>query len=159
MVVENIAPPRGDALRDAVERGALPILVIFFVAAGASLNLEALAEIGVMAVGVAIVRAATIRFATRAAGRVAGLDPSTATRVWTGLIAQAGVTFGLAAIVAAEFPDWGSRVQTLVVALGALHVLVGPMLFRTALAQAGEIGRLDEATLESGHLVIESPGH
>lgn len=152
LVVENIAPPRGDALRDAVERGALPILVIFFVGAGASLNLEALAEIGVIAIVVAVVRAGTIRFGTLAAQRVATLDPFASSRAWTGLIAQAGVTFGLAAIVAAEFPDWGPRFQTLVVALGALHVLVGPMLFRNALAQAGEIGRLDDTTAQSGEL-------
>ncbi len=156
LVVENIAPPRGDALRDAVERGALPILVIFFVGAGASLNLDALAEIGAVAVIVALVRAATIRAGTRVAQRVARLDPAASSRLWTGLVAQAGVTFGLAALVAAEFPDWGARVQTLVVALGALHVLVGPMLFRNALAQAGEIGRLDFAAEEpaSGQLVI-----
>ncbi len=38
LVVENIAPPEGDALRVAVERGALPILVLFFAAAGANLE-------------------------------------------------------------------------------------------------------------------------
>jgi Kef-type K+ transport system membrane component KefB len=156
LVVENIAPPRGDALRDAVERGALPILVVFFVAAGANLDLEALAQIGGMAVIIAVVRAIVIRLGTQAAQRVAQLDSSVASKAWTGLIAQAGVTFGLAAMVATEFPEWGPRVQTLVVALGALHVLAGPMLFRSALAQAGEIGRQDEADIESGHLVIES---
>jgi hypothetical protein len=38
LVVENVAPPRGDALRVAVERGALPVLVLFFATAGASLT-------------------------------------------------------------------------------------------------------------------------
>jgi Kef-type K+ transport system membrane component KefB len=158
LVVENIAPPSGDALRDAVERGALPILVVFFVAAGANLDLEALAQIGGVGVIVAVVRAVVIRLGTEAAQRVAHLDSSIASKAWTGLIAQAGVTFGLAALVAEEFPEWGPRVQTLVVALGALHVLVGPMLFRSALAQAGEIGRQD-SYIESGHLGIESSGH
>ena len=46
LVVENIAPPSGDALKDAVERGALPVLIVFFAAAGASLQLDALATIG-----------------------------------------------------------------------------------------------------------------
>jgi len=153
LVVENIAPPRGDALRDAVERGALPVLVVFFVGAGAGLDLGALSQFGVLALVLALVRAATIRFGTRTAQHIANLDPSVSARAWTGLIAQAGVTFGLAALVAAEFPVWGPRVQTLVVALSALHILVGPMLFRSALAQAGEIGRLDEAEMESDALV------
>jgi len=61
-----------------------------------------------------------------------------------GLISQAGVTLGLTILVAREFPDWGLRVQSLMVALIALHELIGPVLFRAALARTGEIGRMDE---------------
>lgn len=143
LVVENIAPPQGDALRDAVERSALPLLVVFFVAAGANLDLDALSELGVLAIGVALVRLLGIWLGTRTGRRAAGLEMSEVGGSWTGLIAQAGVTFGLAHIVAQEFGGWGARVQALVVATSALHVLVGPILFRAALAQAGEIGRLD----------------
>ena len=46
-------------------------------------------------------------------------------------------------IVAGEYPTWGVTVQTLSVALIALHQLVGPVLFRAALARAGEIGKMD----------------
>jgi Kef-type K+ transport system membrane component KefB len=149
MVVENIAPPEGDALRDAVERGALPVLVVFFVAAGANLHLGALAEIGLLAVAVSLIRLAGIHLGTSLGRRAAGLD-RTASPAWTGLVAQAGVTFGLATIVATEFPDWGQKVQTLIVATSALHVLVGPVLFRTALARAGEIGGLDVMPVPGG---------
>jgi hypothetical protein len=54
------------------------------------------------------------------------------------------VTLGLAVLVAAEFPDWGPRLQTLVVALATVHALAGPVAFRSALARAGEIGRMDD---------------
>jgi Kef-type K+ transport system membrane component KefB len=145
LVVENVAPPEGDELRDAVERSALPVLVVFFVAAGANLNLDALAEIGLVALGVSLVRLLAIRWGTRLAGRAARLPAETSSAAWTGLVAQAGVTFGLATIVATEFGEWGARVQTLVLATSGLHVLVGPMLFRVALSQAGEIGQLDRA--------------
>jgi hypothetical protein len=63
--------------------------------------------------------------------------------VWMGLVSQAGVTLGLTLIIAGEYPTWGSMVQTLVVSLIALHQLIGPVLFRSALARAGEIGRMD----------------
>jgi len=59
--------------------------------------------------------------------------------VWTGLISQAGITLGLAAAVATEFPAWGTQVQLLLVALIAIDELVGPTLFRTGLVRAGEI--------------------
>jgi Kef-type K+ transport system membrane component KefB len=158
IVIENIAPPRGDALRDAVERAALPILVIFFVAAGASLNLGALAEIGLLAVSVAVVRVGWIRLGTYLGQRSTSLG-SEGGRAWMGLVSQAGVTLGLTTIVASEFPGWGTSVQTLLVAMIALHGLAGPMLFRSALSHAGEIGRLDDTAAEPGLLVASPSDH
>ncbi len=143
VVTEGIAPPGGHALRDAVERGALPVLVVFFVAAGANLHLDALAEIGVLAVLVAAVRFGLIRLGTAAGRRLTGLPRDMTAWASMGLVAQAGVTLGLAALVASEFPLWGRPLQTLVIALSALHIVIGPMLFRRALGQAGEIGALD----------------
>lgn len=145
LVVENIAPPEGDALRLAVERGALPVLVLFFAAAGANLHLGALAEVGVFAVTIAAIRMALIRGSARVAARVAGLDGAAPSLAWMGLISQAGVTLGLAILIDAEFPDWGGRLYALVVSMITLHETIGPILFRSALARAGEIGRMDLA--------------
>ena len=141
LVVENIAPPRGDMLKEAVERGALPVLVVFFAAAGASLQLDALATIGRVAVAVSILRMALIWLAVRAGERQIVLPETAQGRLWMGLVSQAGVTLGLTLIVAAEFPTWGATMQTLMVALIAIHQFIGPVLFRSALAKAGEIGR------------------
>jgi Kef-type K+ transport system membrane component KefB len=139
LVVENVATSGGDALKQAVERGALPVLVVFFAAAGAALQLDALATIGGIAVVVSALRMAVIWAATRAGAAYARIDQATGGLVWMGLVSQAGVTLGLVLIVAAEFPTWGVTMQTLIVSLIALHQLVGPVLFRTALARAGEI--------------------
>ena len=143
LVVENVAQVSGDALRDAVERGALPVLVVFFAAAGASLHLDALAAIGLTAAIIAGVRMIAIRLAGSAAVRFSGVDPQTGQYVWMGLISQAGVTLGLTILIAREFAGWGLQVQSLMVALIAIHELIGPVLFRTALGRAGEIGKMD----------------
>jgi Kef-type K+ transport system membrane component KefB len=143
LVVENIAPPEGDALRQAVERGALPVLVVFFAAAGASLHVDALAVIGPFALALAALRVGGIWLGVRAGVRRAGLTDGPAPMLWMGLVSQAGVTLGLTIIVANEFTGWGPRIQTLVVALIAIHELIGPILFRTALARAGEVGMMD----------------
>jgi Kef-type K+ transport system membrane component KefB len=150
LVVENIAPPRGDMLKQAVERGALPVLVVFFAAAGASLQLDALATLGWIALAVSALRMALIWIGTWLGERYARLPDAPRGSVWMGLVSQAGVTLGLTLIIASEFPTWGTTMQTLVVALIALHQFIGPVLFRTALARAGEIGRMDRAlpTLE-----------
>jgi Kef-type K+ transport system membrane component KefB len=144
LVVENIAPPRGDMLKDAAERGALPVLVVFFAAAGASLQLDALAVIGWVAIVVSALRMALIWGAMKVGASYARIGPPIGDRVWMGMVSQAGVTLGLTLIVAGEYPTWGTMVQTLVVSLIALHQLIGPVLFRSALARAGEIGRMDE---------------
>jgi Kef-type K+ transport system membrane component KefB len=143
LVVENIAPPSGDNLKEAVERGALPVLIVFFAGAGASLHLDALAAIGVTAAVISALRIGFVRTATGFASRVAGVDPAIGQYVWMGLISQAGVTLGLTILIAREFPDWGLRVQSLMVALIAIHELIGPVLFRAALERKGEIGKMD----------------
>ncbi len=156
LVVENITPS-GDQLKEAVERGALPVLVVFFAAAGTSLQLDALAIVGLTAAAVSAVRLIAIRGAVAVGTRVSGVPREIGDPVWMGLVSQAGVTLGLTILVASEFPTWGANVQSLMVALIALHELVGPVLFRAALARAGEIGKMDEGApvSEQGELDAE----
>ncbi len=139
MVIENVAVAQGDALKIALQRAALPVLVVFFVAVGTSLRLDALVPLGVVAALLVLVRVALIRIGVAAGLRTSGLREPVADYLWTGLISQAGITLGLASVLATEFPTWGSQVQLLIVAVIALDELVGPAAFRTGLAQAGEI--------------------
>lgn len=141
LIVENVAPMRGDALKEAVERSALPILIIFFAAAGASLQLGVLRATWPAAVGLALVRLAAIRAGAFAGCRVSGIDEPLRPLIWRGLVSQAGLTLGLTVIVASNYPDWGGAMQSVMVAMIALHEMVGPVLFRSALARAGELNR------------------
>jgi Kef-type K+ transport system membrane component KefB len=159
LVVENIAPPRGDVLKDAAERGALPVLVVFFAAAGASLQLDALATIGGIALALSALRMALIWVACRAGNAYARIDPKVGKLVWMGLVSQAGVTLGLTMIVAAKYPGWGTTMQTLMVSLIAIHQLIGPVLFRAALARAGEIGKMDAGVMERDRALDAEPLH
>ena len=140
LVIENLAVAQGDALKAAVRAGALPVLVIFFVAVGSSLRLEALSSVGAVAMGLVAVRLVLIRVGTAAGIKFSGIDPATGRYAWTGLISQAGITLGLTALIVAEFPTWGNQIQLLVVALIVVHELVGPVLFRNGLQRAGELG-------------------
>jgi trehalose 6-phosphate synthase len=141
VVVQNVATPAGDVLRDAIERGAMPILVLFFAAAGASIQLEALATIGATAVAISAVRLVFVRWGTRLGARAAGVDTPESRLLWRALMTKAGIALDLGVLAANEYPTWGARLETLVVAVIALHDVVGPILFRAALGQAREIGR------------------
>jgi hypothetical protein len=72
---------------------------------------------------------------------------------WLGFISQAGVTLALSTIVARTFPTWGVDVQALVIAMIAIHELVGPIGFQFALRRAGEVGaaRSTPTEGEGGH--------
>ncbi len=152
VVIENLAVAQGDTLRAAVRRGAPPVLVVFFVAVGASLRLDALAAIGFTAIALSAVRLALIRFGVGVGGSLSGLGEPVGTSAWTGLVSQAGITLGFASVVATEFPGWGNQLQLLVVASVAIHELVGPLLFRRGLAQAGEL----EAPLSRPLVVVSN---
>ncbi len=141
VVVQNAASPVGDVLRDAIERGAMPIVVLFFAAAGASIHLEALATLGATAVAISAVRLVFVRWGTLLGARAAGVDTPASRLLWRALMTKAGVALGLAVLAANEYPTWGGRLETLVVAIIALHEVVGPILFKSALAQVKEIGR------------------
>jgi len=139
LVIENLSVAQGDTLKAAVQRGAPPVLVIFFVAIGSSLRVDALAALGPVALALAAIRAALIRTGVSAGLAVSGIDRRVGEHAWTGLISQAGITLGLASVVASEFPGWGTQLQTLLIALIPIHEFVGPMLFRRGLARAGEL--------------------
>ena len=139
IVIANVSVAQGEALKAAIQSGALPLLVVFFVAIGASLRLDTLMVAGAAATGLAVVRVGLIWIGVRTGLRVARVENPAGQYVWTGLISQAGITLGLAAALAAEFPTWGTQVQMLLVALIAIDELVGPALFRTGLQMAGEI--------------------
>ena len=139
LVIENLSISQGDALKTAVQRGATPVLVIFFVTVGTSLRLDALEVVGFVALGLSAIRLALIRLGIRLGIRVSGLEPDAGRYLWTGLISQAGITLGFASVVAAEFVTWGPRFQTLLVALIAIHEMTGPLLFRYGLARSGEL--------------------
>ena len=139
VVIENLAVAQGDALRAAVQRGAPPVLVVFFVAVGASLRLDAVAAIGISALALSALRLGLIWLGVRAGVKSSGLPDSIRQHAWTGLVSQAGITLGFASVVATEFPGWGTQLQLLLVASIAIHELVGPILFRRGLARAGEL--------------------
>ena len=137
MVIENLSIAQGDALKSAVQRAAPPVLVVFFVAIGASLRIDTLGAVGLAAFAVSALRLVLIRAGVAAGARRVAIDDDSRKYIWTGLVSQAGITLGFAAVVAREFGGWGLSLQALVVALIAIHELVGPLLFRRALLRAG----------------------
>jgi Kef-type K+ transport system membrane component KefB len=138
-VAENISRWQdGEAFRHAMERAAAPVFVVFFALAGAELAPETIALAWYFVVPVVIVRIVGIRLGTWLGGRWAKA-PLEGRYVWMGLVSQAGVAIGLATAVSQAYPVRGAQLKTVFLAVIAINEILGPILFRLALARAGEI--------------------
>lgn len=147
-VAENFSRDnQGDELRHAMERSAAPVFVVFFALAGAAIDLGSVGTLAIIVVPVTLARTLGIFAGTNLGGRWAGVTPEERRYVWMGLISQAGVAIGLAAIVAEAYPERGGELQTLLLALIAINQTVGPLLFRHALVASGETAASPDARL------------
>lgn len=143
-VTENFSrPEHAAAMREAMERAAAPVFVVFFALAGAAIALPDLASLWFMVLPLAVVRSGAMWAGCRIGIRWSGLAPEEhgvlREHLWAGLIPQAGVAIGLATVVARTYPSRGGQIQALFLALVAVNQLVGPILYRRALVKSGEV--------------------
>lgn len=136
--LENFSRIAGEQLRGALKHGSLPLYVVFFALAGAGLRFDALAELWPWAVLLVGLRAVSLRYGLRWAGRHPAVTPALARHGWLGLVSQAGMVFALAALARRAFPEWGVSLEALVVAMIGVHEVAGPICFRRALVRVGE---------------------
>lgn len=143
-VVEN-ASEQGRRLIRGLETSSLPVYVIFFTLAGVGLDLKSLVGLWPLAAGFVLWRVGLIATTSWSGARLAGEAKGLARHAWTAFVAQAGVSLGLAELVALRYPEMGARIKTLVLAVIALNQLVGPPLFKLSLKLMGETEGMDKA--------------
>ena len=139
-VSENAGDGRGEAFRHAMERAAAPIFVVFFALSGARIDPLAVLPLWTIVVPLVLVRMAAIWGGIQLGGRWARVEPVVRNNVWYGLVSQAGVALGLAAVVAEVYPSRGESLRALLLATIAVNQTLGPILFRLGLQRAGELG-------------------
>ena len=121
-----------------IERIEWPALVVFFVLAGAALELSSIGEVGV--IGVAYIG---LRVAGKLSGCVVGArltEQPPATGRWLGaaMLPQAGVAIGLTLLAVERFPEVADELLPVVIAATMLFELVGPFGTSVALQRMGE---------------------
>ncbi len=136
--VENISRRGARELIAGIERCSLPLYCLFFGLAGISLDIDALARLWPVALGLAGVRCVGLWLGTLAGIRLTGGETRIAHLGWLGFIANAGVLLAMGTIVARAFPEWGPPTQTLIMATIGINLLLGPIGFRYALIRSGE---------------------
>ncbi len=119
----------------AIEGIESPIMIVFFVLAGALLDVSAIREIGL--VGVAYIIARTMgKYLGAAIGCViAGSDRRTKKWMGLALLPQAGVAIGMALAASNQFPEHRQFLLPLVISSTVFFELIGPILTRQALVR------------------------
>lgn len=117
-----------------------PFYAIFFVIAGAELDVTRIPAMGWLGLVYVVGRAAgKFAGARLAAGRL-GLDAKVRKFLGFALQAQAGLAVGLTLAVNIRYPQLAPTVTTIVLASVAVFEMIGPASTRFALVQAGEAG-------------------
>ncbi len=147
MAVVNISRREAERTATAVNQITHPVYVLFFVVAGAHLDLELLAKAGGLLMLLYIIGRSIGKMGGAWAGaRLGGAEPNVRRYLGMGLLPQAGVAVGLALLVAREFANLGeagkqlgSLVINTIAATTVFFEIVGPIAAKVALTKAGEI--------------------
>ncbi|MCP3982897.1 MAG: cation:proton antiporter [bacterium] len=139
-VVANLASHH-DRPFHAIEGIEWPFLIVFFVLAGAALDLDALASVGPW-----LIAYVALRVVGRLLGgwlgvailRVGVVMPDLR-RLGLAMLPQAGVALGMALVAARHFPDQGEAILPVVVAATVVFEFVGPLVTRWAVTRADDV--------------------
>jgi len=117
----------------AIEGIEWPFMSIFFVLAGASLNIVSLLDIGYIGITYIIFRVLGKIFGTYIGSKLSNTDKETRTWLGFAMLPQAGVPIGMALVASNYFIEYGQIILSIVIASTIFFELVGPILVKKAL--------------------------
>jgi Kef-type K+ transport system membrane component KefB len=116
-----------------------PLFLLFFVLAGANLEIGLLPQLGLIGSAYLVFRMIGKVTGARLGAHISNASNSIKKYLGLGLVPQAGVALGCALVAKSDFPNIGSMIFTTIVATTVIYELVGPLCTKYALQKAGEI--------------------
>ncbi len=116
-----------------------PLYLLFFVLAGANLEIGLLKGIGITGIIYIFFRTTGKTVGSVWGGYIVKVEERIRRYLGLGLLPQAGVALGCALIAKSDFPEVGSMIFTTIVATTVIYELIGPLCTKYALQKAGEI--------------------
>jgi len=138
-VVANMARHHDRAFHE-IEHIQWPFMILFFVLAGASLELGVMAEVGMISAAYVVLRILSRVLGGWLGGAVAGAPASQ--RPWFGaaLLPQAGVAVGMALVAGQQFPAHRELILSLTIGTTAVFELLGPAMTLLAVRRVAGSG-------------------
>jgi Kef-type K+ transport system membrane component KefB len=119
-----------------IENIEWPFMVIFFVLAGASLELTMLTDIGLIGITYILARILGKLVGARIGAVMSHADQSVKNWMGIALLPQAGVAIGMALIASSYFPEYRQILLSLIIGSTIFFELIGPIFTRIALRRA-----------------------
>ena len=135
-VVVNVARHHRHAF-DEIEGFRWPFMLLFFVLAGASLDLGAFLALGVLGLAYVGLRIAARLVGGWLGGWLAGAPPAQRRWFGTALLSQAGVAVGMALVAGQAFPEHAATILTVTIGATVVFELLGPLGVIVALRRVG----------------------
>ena len=139
---------RSRRLFEALSHTDPPLYVIFFVLAGADLNLALLPSLGVVGIAYVVCRAAGKLGGAWLAARRTNASSTVQRLLGPSILAQAGLAVGLVLVTRQRFPDLAPVVTTVVLGAVVVFEIAGPLSARFALDRSGESRRQEQPPME-----------
>ncbi len=134
-VISNLAKHH-DYPFHAIEGIEWPFMVVFFVLAGASLELSALQDLGLVGGVYIACRSIGKYLGAYIGGQLSHAEKSTKNWIGLALFPQAGVPIGMALVASHQFPEYRQMLLTIVISSTVFFEIAGPICTRIALEKA-----------------------
>ena len=138
-VVANLAKHHTRPFHE-IENIERPFMILFFVLAGASLEIARIKTIGVLAIAYILLRIAGRLIGTELACQLLCKNFRSGRLFGLALMPQAGVAMGMALAASHRLPQLSSTILSVVIATTIIFELLGPIMTRYALMKSGEGG-------------------
>lgn len=116
-----------------------PLFLLFFVLAGANLEIGILGKLSLIGLSYLIFRVAGKMLGASLGAKISNASGSVRRYLGYGLIPQAGVALGCALVAKSDFPQAGNMIFTTIVATTVIYELIGPLCTKYALKKAEDI--------------------
>ncbi|MCV2868681.1 cation:proton antiporter [Defluviimonas sp. WL0002] len=131
-LIANLARHHDYAFNE-IEHIEWPFMLLFFLLAGASLDIGELAMIGWISFAYIVLRILSRLIGGEVGAALGGVSGPQRHAYGPALLPQAGVAVGMALVAAEEFPQWASVVMALTIASTVVFELIGPLFTAAAL--------------------------
>ncbi|MFK7940646.1 MAG: cation:proton antiporter [Roseovarius sp.] len=125
IVVANFAHHHSRAFHE-IEHIQWPFMILFFLLAGALLEVEAVLLLGWAGAGFLVLRVLGRVIGGLIGGRLCGVAPDQINWYGPALLPQAGIAIGMALVASEQFPEWAAAIMAFTIASTVVFEIAGP---------------------------------